>query len=72
MTKQKLEPTTPDQQPPADALPSKEPAPVAERECIRCHKGNNDFLGPLTKDRFGWWMHESCRAVTEREAAPWR
>jgi hypothetical protein len=60
MTKEKSEP---EQAPSTDA---------PDHECMRCHKGNNDFLGPLTKDRFGWWMHESCRAVTERETEPWR
>jgi hypothetical protein len=50
------------------AVPSSEP----DHECIHCGKGANGFLGEVTLDRFGWWMHSSCRRVVEVETAPWR
>jgi hypothetical protein len=36
--------------PPADALPS-EPAPAAEHECMRCHKGRHELLWPRSRAR---------------------
>jgi hypothetical protein len=51
--------------------PTKEPAPAPERKCLRCGYGNNAVFGEVVLDRYGWWMHASCRAVTEREASGW-
>jgi hypothetical protein len=70
MTKQKDQSST-------AALPSNGVAPAApsnepDRECIHCGRGADDFFGPVTLDRFGWWMHASCRRVVEVETAPWR
>jgi hypothetical protein len=66
------------QLPPINEQPSRgvEPAPAVtsapDHECMRCHKGRDGYLGEVTKDRFGWRLHASCRAVTEIETAPWR
>ena len=46
-------------------LPTDELAPIGV--CIRCGRGDDAFLGEVTRDRFGWWMHESCRHWTEVE-----
>jgi hypothetical protein len=60
--------------PSADELPSRsvEPAPEAERTCMRCGQPDNAHWGRVTKDRHGWVMHAPCRRWTAIEADRWR
>jgi hypothetical protein len=64
----------PETKPPADKPPSNgvepAPAPAQAPECIHCKK-HAAFLGEVTLDRIGWWLHASCRraVMAEVEAA---
>jgi hypothetical protein len=64
--------------PPADEPPSRgaEPAlgpPHApDHACMWCGRGDDAVLGEVTRHRFGFWQHASCRHWTQIEMSRWR